>query len=343
MATLTVEDVVDISKTTLENLDKGAWTDLTSDTQEFIALPKLLKKDPKIQTGRDIQVNIMKDVNNTFRWVGLGELDQYNDKDVMDAGNAPWRHANWNYSLDNRLAEINQGSAEQIVDIVQTKRAAAFSAAANEIEEAFWSKPTDSTDEKTMWGVGNYIVKNASTGFNGGNPTGFTSGCIFNTSTYARWANYTAQYVSVTITDLVRKIRSAMDYTFFKSPVSMKEIRGDSLRRTMYSNFSVCLTLEELAAAQNDNLGSDLAAKDGDVFIRKVPIQRVPYLNNDTQNPVYAIDWATFVPVFLKGEYMAERKPRIHPLQHQVVVHDIDMTGNIVCFDRRRQFVIATA
>ncbi|HYF51663.1 MAG TPA: hypothetical protein VEJ63_19770, partial [Planctomycetota bacterium] len=301
MATLTVEDVADLVATTLADLDKGKWTDLTGDIQEYHAMPNLLKEGKvKYKSGDSISVNIMTGTNGQARWTGLLEEDNYAINDVMSSGTAPWRHGTWNYSFDRREKEINGGDAEQIVDLIKTRRAASFIDGAKLLEDMLWSKPATSADVTTPYGLRTYIVSNASEGFNGGNPSGFTSGVIFNSSTQSRWKNWTAQYTNITPSDLVRKLRKAARNTMFKSPIEMKEIRNGSLKRALYTNQDVIEGLEEIVTAQNDNLGSDIAKYDGQTIFRKNPVHWVPQLDSDTQDPILGVDWETLVPVFLK-------------------------------------------
>lgn len=344
MATLTTSDVADLIATTLKDLDKGKWTDLTGDIQEYYAMPNLLKKEKvKFKTGEQIAVNIMTDNNGQARWHGLHEPDNYNINDVMSNGSAPWRHGTWNYAFSRLEKEINSGDAEQIVDLVKTRRAAGFIAGAEMLENMFWSKPSTSADVTTPYGVRTYIVSNATEGFNGGNPSGFTNGVIFNSSTQTRWKNWTAQYTSVTPSDLVRKLRKAATKTMFKSPIEMSEIRNGALKRGLYTNYDVIEGLEEIVTAQNENLGNDIAKYDGTTIFRKNPVHDVPQLATDSQDPVIGIDWSTLVPVFLKGEYFKESAPRQHPLIHTDVVVDVDLTMNLICYDRRRQFIVNKA
>lgn len=345
MATVTVEDLADLVEVTLGDLDKGKWTDLTGDIQEYHALPNILKQEQvKFKTGDNIRVNIMTGSNGQARWVDMNTTDSYGINDVMADGTAPWRHCTWNYAFDRREQEINSGDAEQIVDLVKTRRAAAFIDAAKLFEAGFWGKPATSADVTTVWGVDMYIVRNATTGFSGGNASGFSTGQIFDSGTQARWKNYTGQMTALTKADGVALMRGAQVKTMFKSPIDMAEIRNGSLRRAIYTCYANVAKFEDIAEDQNDNLGNDVASKDGQATFRKLPIYYVPQLDSDAQTPIYGIDWSTFVPVFLKGEYMKESKP--YPLlgvQHTKVVVDVDATLNFVCYDRRRQWIVNIA
>jgi hypothetical protein len=211
-------------------------------------------------------------------------------------------------------------------------------------ETQFWSKPSTSSDKLNAFGIPYWVVKNASTGFNGGNPTGFSSGAGgISSSTYTQWANYTAQYTDVTKEDLIVKMRTAAAKTGFVNPVMFPDTnRGD--RFSHMTTYSVIATMERILETQNDNLGNDVASKDGQVMFRGNPVEWVPYLDsNDSQNPIYGINWGVFQPIFLSGWYLRETPPTPSQDMHTVVSVHIDSTYNFRCTDRRRMSVIATA
>lgn len=94
--------------------------------------------------------------------------------------------------------------------------------------------------------------------------------------------------------------------------------------------------LEEVLEAQNDNLGNDVASKDGAVQFRRIPVEWVPWFDNnsgtvDTTNPIYGINWTVFKPCFLSGEYMKETKVAPHPLHHRTITQFIDCSYNFFC------------
>jgi hypothetical protein len=187
-------------------------------------------------------------------------------------------------------------------------------------------------------------VKNATTGFNGGLPTGHTTVAGVDISTYTTFKNYTAVYTNATRTDLIDKLRTAHRKVRFKSPINIQDYRGGKGDRyRLYVNESVISDLEDEGSAQNDNLGRDLAQLDNTMVFRNHPIIWVPKLDADTTNPIYMIDHSSFYPVCLKGDYLRESQAIQSPNQHNAFQFFVDLTYNIVCVDRRRQAVLATS
>lgn len=349
MASLTSAAIADLVVATQKDLGEYKLTDLTTDITEHYAMPIFFKRETTAKTGSSLQWNLLTSHNSRAAWTGLWNSKTYAEGDALLTASVPWRFGTTDYGFDERETEINSGKKRQVLDLIKIRRHRALVSWAELLEAAFWTKPASSSDTTTPFGLEYYIVVNASTGFNGGNPSGFTSGAGgVSSSTYTRWANYTAQYTNVSKTDAIRKWRTAAERTNFKPPVNVEQY-AKGHRYGYYTNLTVKLALEEILEDQNENLGNDVASKDGDVMFRKVPVKYVPYLDDsnypggDSQDRIYGIDWESLDLVFLEGEKMRESKPRNLSSQPRVQVVDIDNAFNLVCYDRRRNFVLATA
>ncbi len=340
---LQASEIGDLVALTQRDLGRMKWSDISLSLQDYVAMPNLLRTEKvEFGSGQGIQWNVQVRNAGLARNVGLYETDTVNVQDVMVQANIPWRHTTVSYAIERREIAMNREPA-RIVELVKVRRHTALNDLAELMEQNFWTKPTDSTDEVKPFGVPYWIVKNTSTGFNGTNPSGFTSGAgAVSSSTYTNWANYTAQYTAVSKDDLVRKVRAAAAKTNFKAPNPYASYeRGQSPRFGHYTNYDVLGPLEELLEAQNQNLGNDLASKDGATLFRRVPVMWVPYLDSDTSDPWYGIDWSVFYPCFLSSEYMNEMTMPPSDRQHTVVNTHIDNSYNFKCVDRRHNFVVS--
>ncbi len=342
MPPLTVEDIQDLVLSTLEELGRGRWTDMTSDLQDHIAMRRILnERAVRMQGGKHVQFNAQVRTGQAAKNVGLAATDDVNVVDVLTQGQVPWRHSTTNYAWDRREFNMNNPSAKQIVDLIQVRRNSAWIDLAELMERNFWGKPSDSSDKLTPMGIDYWLVRNTTEGFNGGDPAGFSDGAAdLPVSEYPRWQNWTAQYEDVSKTDLVRKMRKAARFCRFRAPVPHPDYNtGDNYG--YYTNYNVVGTMEELLEAQNDSLGNDVASKDGQAMFRRRPVEWVPFLEDDEGDPVYGINWGVFHPFFLSGEYLREDPPQKNPFAHTVVEVHVDLTYNFICRDRRRQFIIA--
>lgn len=340
--TIQANQLNDLVATTQRELGKPNFTQIATDLQNHTAMRELLQKSKiTVASGYGVQWDVMVAHNNSARNVGIGASDDVQILDTMVQAQADWRNTTGNYAIEGREIDMNR-EPQRIVDLVKQRRIAAMISMAELMERNFWGPPVAASDSITPWGVNTWIVKNATEGFNGGAPSGYTS-IGLNPTTYTRWRNWTAQYTSVTKDDLIRKLRRAATFTNFKPPIDgIPSFTPGGPKWGFYSNYGVVGPMEEILESQNDNLGPDVASQDGKVLFRRTPIQWVPILELDTTNPVYGIPWGDFATHVLQGWWMKEFNLPNYPGQHTISAHFMDSTYQFVMRNRRTAFVIAT-
>ena len=368
--TLQASDIVDLIKTTQNELGRARFTEIASDIQDHCALRELLSESRvQFTGGPEIQWNLMTESSGSARDTGLYEVDQTNVADVMAIAQIPYRHMTANYSIERREIAFNRAPA-QIVDLVRIRRNDAMVSLAEHIERRFWGVPSTSADNKKIYGIGYWIVDDAAKGFTGGAPTNFTNVAGIDPSVVTRWKNYSAVYSdtvsplagptyssgqdtagtpdSTGFSDMVVQLREAYTKCNFKPiPGVAYSDYNKGNRYGLYTNYAVISYLEEVLARRNDNLGMDVGATDGKVVFRGIPLTYCPYLDsnvtysgNVAAYPIYGINWGVFESCFLEGEYMRETGPDTAPNQHTVFTTHVDLSMNIRCTDRRRNFVL---
>lgn len=338
-------DIDDAVLLTQENLvRRGAFLDLQTDLTDHVAVREMWKgKKKTFSGGNDWEFQAQIDHNHSARTVGLYETDGSSLTDTMITMKVQPRHINAHYIWDKREPAFQRGNV-QIVDLVKTRYVAMMVSFYELLEEILWTKPTDSTDEKTPFGVTYWVTKAATEGFNGLDPSGFSSGRGEKSSTnYARWANYGAPYVSISKQDLVRKMRKGSRQTKFRSPVSHPEPVLGGMKNGIYCGDTVVGIMEEILEDQNMNLGNDLASKDGRTLFKSTPVTYAPKLDDDTSNPIYMLDWKWLAIGILAGWENQLTKPYMVPDKHLVSRTDLDVTLNMVCTNLRRQAVYHVA
>lgn len=346
---LQADSLGDLVAMTLKDLGEMKITEITTDLQDHVAMSKLLTENSvKLESGYGVQWDIMVNHSGAAQFVGLYSTDNVNVADTTIQATMPWRHATTNYAIDERELAMNR-SPRKIVDLLKVRRLDAMIAQAELMESAFWGYPL-STDTVTPNGVAYWIVKSATAatkanndGFNGGAQSGYTTVAGVSPTTYPRWRNYTDAYTSVAKDDFVRKVRRAMTHCLFRpaadgGPANFNT--GD--KWGLYTTYNVLSRLEELAESQNENLGNDVASKDGDVLFRRTKVKWVPKLDADTTDPVYGINWGVFKTYILRGWWLKELKIEVTPGQHTVCSVHVDSSLNWICKDRRRNFVVST-
>lgn len=324
-------------------IKKGSFLDLQTDLQDHVAVREMWKgRNKKVFAGgEDWQFDCQVDHNHSARTVDLYETDGSSLTDTMVKGSVKVRHVNAHYIYDLHEKDFQRGGTS-IVDLVMTRYTGMMISLFELLEELLWSKPVDDSDTKTPFGVAFWVTKHATEGFNGGNPSGFTSGRAgISTLTNPRWANWTAQYTNVSKTDLVRKMRTAHRRTQFRSPVSHANPDLGAMKNGIYTNDTVIGLLEEVLEDQNMNLGNDLDSKGGRVLFKGSPLTYVPKLNSDTSDPIYMLDWKHLVLGVLAGWENNLSAPYMVPNKHLVRRVDLDASMNMVATNLRSQAVIS--
>tara|TARA_X000001382_G_scaffold130796_1_gene126998 strand:+ start:6223 stop:7353 length:1131 start_codon:yes stop_codon:yes gene_type:complete len=367
---IAVSDLQDLITTTQKELGELKWTEIATDLQEHTALSSLLQESRvQFSSGTSIQWNIMVENSGLAKDTSLFATDEVNIGDVMKTAEIGWKHQTTNYAIERREIAFNR-DPRRIVDLVAVRRADAMISMAEHMEKRFWGAPTTDTDLK-LNGVGYWVstsgsVPSAGSGaFAGGDV--FSAGTAgLSSTTYPRWQNwwgvYTAGDLDGTVNStadysngdsgtfpvlsLTKQMREAYVKTGFK-PIANASVpsynTGD--RHGIYCGYNALAGIERIVERTNDKVTSaDLQPYAGRVMFRGVPITYVPHLDsNATNDPIYMLNWGTFHPVFLEGEYMREMGPDVAPNQHTTLVTHIDCTLNAYCTDRRRNAVLSTA
>jgi hypothetical protein len=338
------DDIADLVTTTQRDLGKMKWTDLAEDLQEYVALPSLLRTNRTMfGSGYGIQWNVMVGTSGAAHDAGLFDVDNVNIGDVMITGNIPWRHVNTNYAIEKREVSMNRSPA-RLIELVKIRRTDAMIDLAKHMETKLWSRPSVASTGDGLYGIPYWINYSATEGLTGTVPISGSETTIgnINPTTYDQWRNRSYTYVNVTKQDLIRDWREAATKCGFRPPVAVPQY-GSGDRYGYYTEYDVIASLEEILEAQNQNLGNDIASKDGRTIFRSTEVKWVPQLDGRTGSPIYGINWGVFKLVFLTGEYLRETGPIQASNQHNTLQTHVDLTMNAVCYDRRKNFVLATA
>jgi hypothetical protein len=336
-------DIIDLVAGTLKELGRMKFQQIAQELQDYEVMPRWLKNDRVMfDSGIGIQRTLMYKQTRGARHVGLFQKDVVNVASVIKQMNIGWVHATNNWAFERRETLMNKGSA-LVFKVVEPRRVDCMLGLAEELEEKAWSLPAVD-NEVDPFGIPYWIVKNSSEGFNGGAPSGHTTVAGVNPTSVPKWKNYTNTYINVTKLDLIKKLRTAYRKIGWKSPVSVqdyREGRGDTFR--LYMNEVTLNAIELLGESQNDNLGNDIASKDDTIVFKKHPCVWIPYLDADTQYPVYMINHSCFNPVVLEGDYLRETEPAKSADSHNTFEVFVDLSYNYICIDRRRNAVLYIA
>ena len=73
-----------------------------------------------------------------------------------------------------------------------------------------------------------------------------------------------------------------------------------------------------------------------------IPDRWIPFLEADTTNPFYGINWGSFKTYILEGWWLKETHVPIYPGQHTVGANFMDCTYQWITKNRRCHLVLAT-
>ncbi len=115
------------------------------------------------------------------------------------------------------------------------------------------------------------------------------------------------------------------------------------MKNGIYTCNDVVDEMEMILESQNMNLGRDLASMDGKTLFKGRPIVSAPYLDNDSSNPIYIIDWSTMQFGIIKGWKERISAPQTVPGKHNVRAVFLDAGTNMICTNLRKQAVFHKA
>ena len=221
-----IEDMV---TTTLYDLGEGRFYQIAQELTKYEFMGNILTKRGGVRQqtgGLGVEETLMHTIGGLSRWVGLFDEDVYDFKDLLKKMRVDWTHLTDTMTFERRMLLENKGKA-RVNNVIAPQKHAMMLRVAQTLENAFFDVP-DADNPLVMWGLKYWIVKNATTGYNGGYASGFTRIGNINLTEVPNFKNYTVTYTSVTKSDLIKKLRTAHRATDWTSPVSKAEFRGDT-------------------------------------------------------------------------------------------------------------------
>lgn len=343
---LTVEQMDDLTTATLRNLQKRKMSQMATTMQTLEVMPRWFTKEKVTKMGGyGIEKRVLNALPGASRMITIDETDNPSIPRLLDKISVPWVHHETHYAWFIESDILMNTGESAIVDLMTARRDAALMETAEYLETKAWTAPT-ATDspQKNPYGVPYWLPPDTSAGtgrFATTLPSGYTDIAGIVPSSTNGWNHYVVNYTNVTADDMVKGIRRAMDNTAWKSPVGKEDfygMKGKTWR--LYTGEETKLSLEDLARAQNQNIGADLAYYDNVFTIRGNAVIRTIPLDSATYTPLYGINHNTFGVCALKGAIFRESGQMTIPTNHRGRVVYTDTTFNFVCENRRHNFVV---
>lgn len=359
MADLTVANYGDLVNATKINYGPNKIQQMAQGYVGYPLFTAFFKEERMTEDGGQlIQRNLWPRKTSRARFKGIGATDTVKIEDITAQAQVPWRFADTHWGFVDQDIHLCK-NAHQIIDLIDLRRKEAFLDYVEMFEAALWQSPA-TTDTKTILGVPHFVVTtSASTtfGFNGSVPSGYTTVANINPTTYPNWKNGNVLYTSVTKTDLLKKMRTGFRKCQFQNleGLTTDDYRRGQDRYLIIANETVVASFEDIGEAQNESLGRDLAvmevnSKSNDIYrmdgvltFRRKPIIYSQHLDGVTGDPVYALSmdtWCMYVhDTFNNKETEVLRVNDTHDSYYVAM----DTWCNLLCIDRRRNFVCSTS
>lgn len=343
MASLNLESFGDLVALQVKDYIRTDYVSLLTDDVDHPFAKQMLRKHrmDRGQGGTTVYWKVRMGTAGSYRHISPTTPDRPTMSDDFQEASEPYRKVEVGWSFLEEQIDFNMGP-DRIVDLVKAKEQGADFDFIDGIEQDAWAFPSAS-DTLAFRSIPYWFPKNATEGFNGGIPTGYSDVAGLSPTTWPRWNSYTGQYTAVTIDDLVRKLRTMATKTGFTPPVAnVPDLGKTGPNKGYYTNLSVQMAWADIADSRNDNIGPDVARFDGEETFRRAPINYVPALDADTTNPLYQIPWDVF-KILIRPKWWQKRttlKP--YPGQRNQVASFKDTYMNMVCFNRRLGGVLAT-
>ena len=344
---LTPENLTDINRATLSAYKKLKWVDISLDRQFHIVADRVMPEATE-QGGTQCEFSVQHTNTGSFQDSEMYGVVNPAVKDLNIHATVPWSKQQVHYAYDIDEPMFQRGH-HATVEVLETRIHSAYNDWFEAMETRFWTSPTSSTQNPVKpYGVPFWVQQSATAafGFNGGNPSGFSSGAgNISSSTYTNWANGTFTWNAISDDDALDSWSEACDKCYFMAPRDFQQLDSGKSQFEFFTTHTNLQVLRRMLKASNDDIGIDVGKYRGTVLFKGNPVHWVPALSNsgdpavDSNNPIYGIDWSTIKMNMLEGrnkhwlpEYNAPHQPttRIVPMINWC---------QIVCMNRRRNFV----
>lgn len=332
---------------TLPTFLKRKWQDLSQTRQETVYGSRVIQQSG-IKGGPDLRWRVQTTHTASHRHRGINATEVAQPESQMAGAIVDWASASVGRAWSEEEFDFNAADENQIVDEMAHTIHGMWEDLINGEETDLWTAPASSTENpRRPSGIPFWAQKASTTtsafGFNGGDPSGFSSGAAnLATASIPGWKNPNFGYSTVSNGDLLPKMGEMIEKTYFKPPRAYPEVVDQKPNFVIYTTYKVLEQFQLLQTTANDNLGMDVGKYRGNVMFKGIPMTWVPCLSNsgdaavDTQNPIYFIDWSKFKYFFKTGWNWREMPIQTPPDQPTARKLWLINWGNYACYDRRQ-------
>lgn len=343
------EDIDDLTNTVLPTiLKKGKWVDLSLPVQHLTVAEKFLGKlteDPVSSGSKQVWDVQYTNTGEAYVTELFGQ-DRTSRGNIIKQGFQNWTLLSGNYIYDTREEKFQGPDVNMICDHIAALAHSARTKGLVLFENQLWSAPTSSTQRpRPLSGIPHWLQRSTMTGFNGGDPSGFSAGAgNILVADVPNSRNYTDTYSEVSNDNLFAKMRRACKRCNFKAPDPYPAAVPMEPNWIFYTDGDTSDEIDTELHNWNDNI-TDAGKFYGMGKFRGIKFDWVPVFDDatssarDTTRPVYGINWATWLFQFQFGSALTfGRAHQAQGYEHNVRQVDWDSACNLACIDRRGNF-----
>jgi len=326
---------------------KGELTVLT-ERHKFPVMNQWFQKHRVIQkSGDSIAEIVIIDENGSAQFVEPYEEQTLDVPDVTAKIMLPWRRLRAHYSFEDTEIAMNRDPS-RLMDLLDARRAPAELSMANKLEDRAWEAPTSTSDKKNPHGIPYWFVPitsaqvaAATRGHQGANASGFSdvAGIDASATANALWRSYNDVWTNgdkeMTEDDVQKVVRMLRHLQFDVPVIATDWTEGKYANFTLNTTEDMLDNIEIKARENNDSLGADLSKYSGRVMFKGTVVQWNEDLDDETTNPLVAINHDYFCPVVMEGNYFREIKAMNDRKQPQVFTSYIFLMFNFILKNRR--------
>ena len=295
--------------------------------------------------------------NYVYEFAGNAEMSEmfdqrsYNQTSASATASVDMKFIANAVAFEERILKMQSNTA-QIVDYMSTEVQRGVGAYVELLEHQIWGKPT-ADGQNVINGITWWVTANATEGFNGGAPSGFSTRGGISTA-YTRGNNYTNTFTAVSEGDFVTKMSKAIRKTGWKSPAPMpgqgKYVKFDRCIYTGDTNYgqyesfirgnNESIGVDMGWAGQNDKIHPSMVSLGKMISIYGVPFVYAPVLDGShlglsATRDVFCLDHTCLFPVIMERDY---KTPFVRSDNNARVIKREDHTSfNLKCTDLSRQ------
>lgn len=312
-----LERINDAVVASLPDLDVGRVITVCQEFQE-VPLVDMVLREGRIATssGYGVNRNFNTDADDDFEFKSFTENDTVVIQNHLKRMFVPYVHGRLTWGWYYQELKSNMGR-KKIVDLLKPREDAKLIKMWERMEKVILSMPptADAVGDLPL-GLPYWVTSSATRGFAGGASSPHTTkGGLTPSSNLQFLYNRTGTVKSISRNSMLAQMEEAYLDCKWRTPITPKQQSGPAGQRYRWiCGKTAYLGFTRMARQQNNDLGNELFSKEGQVTFKGAPFILVYAMDSgygwpSLTTPVAGIDFNSFYPVAMDGDFMRRTGP----------------------------------